>query len=595
MYTVNGASVPEGSSKHSFPFQPRQFQAEFLDWLNNDNRENIVTLEAPTGAGKTATFEQHIKKHNHTLLVYPTNALIREQKETLSTPDIDILYLTSDKLEEKGISRRDELMGYATRGHQDAIITNPDILQAIIQNQYVDYNSKLMRFFDQFDSVIYDEYHFYNPFSASGILLQSKILVERTDADIIFSSATGNKIPKIISDQFQIPVRKIQSDVNEPAKGSQFRYDMNIQTSADKMKEHKDKITDSLQKFLKNKDDDEKSALIFNSVRDSNNFYNHIIDNTSIGSYVQKDNGYDTKSDVSINLEDSDILITTSKSEVGLNYNITNLYMEKPNSPSSFIQRIGRCARQQTANVQVYGIGSLPWNQNMEYSEFVKNVYEDISGDKIDKDEISELAGLRSAYAVYDRQSNSQSSYNKEILRDFTDVPHYDKWYNFISIVNKETNNTGGLKRPPEEYIDIMDTVKQSFDSLATLRGKSTNVTVKYPRGNDMHTTQYSLLSTLMQYDCTVENGVIVVNPKVPPREFLLDVSGLQRRPKISSYYDLQDIIKSYINLVEQVEENISSLSSVTIGLIRKYFNLIGYRNAIDINRVYINDTEIEL
>lgn len=593
MYTVRGASIPQSETEYDFPFKPRDFQSEFLDWLYSKSRENIVSVEAPTGSGKTATFRELIKKRGQVLLVYPTNALIREQRQTLEAQDIEIKELTSDALDRTGIERRDELMGHVRRGSQDAIITNPDIIQAIVQDQYVDFNSKLMRFFEYFDAIVYDEYHFYDDFSASGIMLQTKIAIERNNADIVFASATGNNIPDLIQNSFDFDVRKIKSEVMETEKASQFRYQMEIRTSTDGMLESKENICDKLTQFINDKKDEEMAVLIFNSAKDSNEFYNYLQENrTNLYYRTEKDNGYDTKTNYQVEPSSEDILVTTSKGEVGLDYNITRLFMENPYSSSSFLQRIGRCARRQNSECYVYSIGGLPWDEELGYQVFVENVYESIRDERLTEEKITNLMGLRSAYSVKKRMNDG--NYNEEILEDFTDTPKFNKWKLFVDKVSEEYDTDYGIRVPSGNFTQLLKVLYASLDCLNTLRGKSVNIEVKYPRGHEKVTTEYSLLSVLIQYNCRLEDGAIVVDES-GVSDSLIEVTGLKGNQNVSTYNDLNSIVDSYEDMLDSAESELEDRMNLLPSLVKEYFRLICSRNAVIIERLKLGDESITL
>lgn len=593
-YSIEGASIPDGDTKHDFPYTPRKFQEKFLEWVHNENRTQVVTLEAPTGAGKTAAFKQLVKERGQSLLVYPTNALIKDQKETIEDSSIDTKLLTGDTLNKTGLARRDELLGHARRGGYDAIITNPDILQAILQGQYIDYNSKLMQFFNQFDAIVYDEYHFYGQFAASGIALQAKVAAERRNADIVFASATGNNMPSTINELFGFDVHRISCEIGTPHEGSQFRHSIDLKLNEQKLLQDKEKIARNLENYLETTSKKSRAALIFNSAKDSNEFYEFLYnEHKSIFERTEKDNGYDTHGNVSLS-EQFDILITTSKSEVGLNYNINQLYMEKPYTASSFVQRIGRAAREEKSKVSVYNIGSVPWPTEQTYEEFIENVYEDLGDDALSVEDMRNLIGLRAAYAMYSREE-TDAGYNEEIKQDFQDVPNYTKWHAFVSSIRTAANRDYGLAKPPQSYIQLVNVIDNALYSLDTLRGKSLNIELKYPRGNTTDITEYSLLSTVSQYCVEVKNDTLIVSPSRTKQDVLLKVVGSSRAQKFTSYYDLNPIVNTYISKIDSLAQEFRSRDSISPTQIYKFFNIMDNRNLVDIEEIQIGDSTIEL
>src|SRR5699024_10715583 len=127
-----------------------------------------------------------------------------------------------------GYQRTENLLRFVNRFAVDheVVITNPDILQAIVQNLYR--GNQAMEFFDQFGAIVYDEFHFYDDLAASGLLLQTQIIADRQpDAQILFASATPNEsFVSLIQSYFNLPVRDISAV--SASDGDPFRHDVTI-------------------------------------------------------------------------------------------------------------------------------------------------------------------------------------------------------------------------------------------------------------------------------------------------------------------------------------------------------------------------------
>ncbi len=127
----------------------RSFQKEFIDCAKNTNA-NVIQLIAPTGAGKTLCFEKLMKDEmrvtHKTLLIYPTNALIKSQLERFTKDKkFRAINISSKILTKKGEERSRELYGLLSR--YDIILTNPDIFQAIIGHMYKNLTGDLIQAF----------------------------------------------------------------------------------------------------------------------------------------------------------------------------------------------------------------------------------------------------------------------------------------------------------------------------------------------------------------------------------------------------------------------------------------------------------------
>ena len=76
---VEGASLAVEEPKYGLAERgfdrARAFQNRVAEWVHEGD-STVAALQAPTGAGKTATFRELIDTNGITLLVYPTNALL---------------------------------------------------------------------------------------------------------------------------------------------------------------------------------------------------------------------------------------------------------------------------------------------------------------------------------------------------------------------------------------------------------------------------------------------------------------------------------------------------------------------------------------
>lgn len=109
---INGASLATEPPKYSLERQgfdqARAFQNRVVEWIR-DGDEPVAVLRAPTGAGKTATFHELIESHSVPVLVYPTNALLRQQRARFETEGVDVGVLNGETLEGHGNERVENL------------------------------------------------------------------------------------------------------------------------------------------------------------------------------------------------------------------------------------------------------------------------------------------------------------------------------------------------------------------------------------------------------------------------------------------------------------------------------------------------------
>jgi CRISPR-associated endonuclease/helicase Cas3 len=223
---------------------------------------------------------------------------------------------------------------------------------------------------------------------------------------------------------------------------------------------------------------------------------------------------------------------------------------------------------------------------------FVKNVYESIRDERLTEEKITNLMGLRSAYSVKKRMNDG--NYNEEILKDFTDTPKFNKWKSFVDKVSEEYDMDYGIRVPSENFTQLLRVLYASLDCLNTLRGKSVNIEVKYPRGHKKVATEYSLLSVLIQYNCRLEDGAIVVDES-GVSDSLIEVKGLKGNQNISTYNDLNSIVDSYEDMLDSAESELEDRMNLFPSLVKEYFKLIGSRNAVIIEKLKLGNESTTL
>lgn len=517
---VNGASLElVDAGRESFPFdKARNFQQEFFDWMENDTQ--FCVMQAPTGAGKTAAFTELCREKGKTLLVYPTNALVEQQKERLEDEGLDVDILNSNSLEGTSEDRLDSLLSFVKNYSSDIIATNPDILQAIIQNQYTDVPGKAMEFFDRIEAVVYDEFHFYSDFESSGLLMQSQIISGKNgNAEIVFCSATpNNKYIEALSESLGEKADTIEAEYTDS--DPRFREEVQVERHGETITTEMEKAKEIIEEKLKELEETEEHriAVIFNSAYRSNQFYKYLCQE-GLEEDVEKDNGYDTQSDVDID-RSAPVLVTTSKSEVGLDFDIELMLMEKPKTASSFIQRFGRAGRKSPAEVHIFKLGKVTWwRDEIRFPEFEEKIYSELDLKSSYVDRIEQFMGMRAAKASYDREKDvekrNMSTVYSEMYQDLGELPNYGKWKSFLH--NLELEDSGGPfsgKTYSKQTTKIVNFTEDCAEVLTSLRGRSINEKIVYPRGKEKSATTYSLLSVLQNYRIKEAKEAIEVKEK---------------------------------------------------------------------------------
>lgn len=517
---VKSAALETTEPSYDFSFQKaRAFQDDVLNWLHKDD-EQVAVVNAPTGSGKTAAFSELCKVQNKTLLIYPTNSLLTQQERILEREfGLNVGVLSGDTLTKHGYNRTEELLQYATSPHLgDVILTNPDILQANLQDVYVDTAGIANEFFNYFDGIVYDEFHFYDEFEASGLLLQIKVITDRVpESKIILSSATPNKtLVESVEEILDVDVARIKSEYAK--NGDIFRFDTEVFRYNESLWDSREEVIEILEEVSKEltPGQEPRAALVFNSAYYSNRFYSYLSEKEPVlYELTEKDNGYDTHQEGEIEPEKHPILITTKKGEVGLDYDIRILMMEKPNTAESFLQRFGRAGRKSEAKAYLFNLGKLNWwGDQIEYPDFVEKIYDSLRTKQSKKDRLTDLAGIRAAHAVFSRDQRYS-----EIKEDFADVPNYGKWMKFLINLEKvveEDSDTliGGYSKGLKRLFEFL---YECSNVLKGLRGRGLDFKIEYPRGDTTATTSYSLLSAFHHYRIKeVFEDRVKLKPKSP-------------------------------------------------------------------------------
>ena len=611
-FEVAGASLatepPEPALEDRGFDYARSFQNRVIEWIH-DGTDPVSVVRAPTGAGKTATFYELIESNEMTLLVYPTNALLRQQRERFENDDVDVAVLNANTLDGHGHERTEQLLRFVNKyaADYDAVLTNPDILQAAIQDMYV--GSDPMRFFNEFDAIVYDEFHFYEALSASGLLLQTKIIAERQpDPKILLASATPNEeFVHFLRDRVGLTIRDIDADYD--SNGDQFRHRMVVSRHEDrKMIDCRDEIATELQEKIDAIEDydEPQIVLVFNSAKDSNDFHDFLYrEYPDVFEHAAKDNGFDTNDDT-VDLDDTEfyILNTTSKGEVGLDYDVTTLYMEKPFTASAFLQRFGRAGRQSEATVDIYGLGQGPWGDDVDFPTFAEQIYEGLESTQMNQERLADLVGFRAAYALVEREDSGW--FNQELREDFeTNIEKFDQWYGFIrKVIEEHGEIKDGFEpgkyqqRSPEAK--LLEFTMQCFKTFRGLRGQSLPASIKYPRGDKLGVTTYDLSTTLRNYDIidVEDDDVLILGPS--DDDILSTVTArLPAYETEPTQYDqstakIEELLQTKIRRrIDEMESN--DEFEVSTELLHRFFQIIRIVNAVVPSRITTSEYDIEV
>jgi CRISPR-associated endonuclease/helicase Cas3 len=661
-YVIGGAGLAIENSDNPFNhgYPPRGFQKQALDWIYEDETPPVAALAAPTGGGKTDVITAIGEATNQVLCVYPTNALIKAQTDELRDAGLSVAVITGETLSGSGTERSDQLLNIAQRGQrggQDVVVTNPDVLQSVIQNLYFSPGSRILTIFAQFDAAVYDEFHYYDPLAASGLLTQIKILSERG----AYRTKNGRQLPKFllssatpsttfieyISDELELDLQDIRSTLypldiganqkapthtanlvyhhkltgsteaeqkiatlrhsdskrdvfdsglveSPPDDVSRFRHPMFVRRHQGWIGDSFPAIADQLAATIhaEYERDEPVAAVIFNSAAQSNAFQEYLVENrTELAAKITKDNGYDTNAARTVPTETVG-LNTTSKGEVGLNFDLKRLVMATPHTGSAFIQRIGRAARQSPAIVDLYGLADPGWPPVQCYPNFLARVAQSLSDADHHRKQLRHLTGMRAAYALHTRLAEDDQYHTDSIFEDFRGFPTEPFWESFFrdlanarEILESDPWDSVTTTTLDRQTSSLLRGATAAQSGIASLRGRTVSHPVYYPRDGGIEKTEYDLISALSHYaiEDVCEEGGIELTDKQPPGSlrgyFAGEPNGGDGIDLTQSYDTINEQLQDgYLNLLKTADCSAIELDPDKLSL---FFSLLPLSSAL--------------
>ena len=328
---------------------------------------SITVVIAPTGAGKTFAFALPIiyaKNHNSIILprgliVAPTNALVEDMYHGFKDV-VKVEKITGSALQKHGIERPKELLDKVKSAN--IIVTNPDIVNFVIHGGYHIEKSGKRRhilnfqdwteFFGKIDYVIFDEYHLYDEEQIANILiwLMTSHQFFKNIKWFFISATPEPALLKLLDDQ-KIDYKIVQQELADSGRVIQGKQKIHFIEVSQSYSLYKWIFNDEeIRSDVKNKISEviksgKKVFLLFNSLREAKIAENKMR-NLFCKEKIGVNTGFETRQkDFTFNPEEYDIIITTSKAEVGVNYPVQVAYIDSGRYLRNFLQRIGRIGR----------------------------------------------------------------------------------------------------------------------------------------------------------------------------------------------------------------------------------------------------------
>ena len=284
-----------------------------------------------------------------------------------------------------------------------------------------------------------DEYHLYDEEQIANILVWL-MTSYRFFKNIkwFFTSATPEPLLFKLLDSHGIKPRIIQQDLADSGRviqGKQKIHFIGVSShfSLYKWMFENEKIRDDVKEKISDAIKNGKRVfLLFDSLREAKIAENKIRD-TFRDAKVGINTGFETRQkDFEFNPEDYDIIITTSKAEVGVNYPVQLAYIDSGRYLRSFLQRIGRIGRGQDES-EIYCVApvfvvekikGLVKNENsIDYYNFVDVLNHSFEDVKLKEKIIGAFAGAL-LWSVYNSLKYPE---RRKVIEDLIEKFQYSR------------------------------------------------------------------------------------------------------------------------------------------------------------------------
>jgi CRISPR-associated endonuclease/helicase Cas3 len=337
---------------------------------------DIVINSAMTGDGKSISgLLSYMSGHNTDgiLALYPTNELIRDQERsaqhslkqwqqgqahdvtTIYGARLDELVAAAEERKRPGVLM-DELKKHPL------VLTNPDILHAILQFSYQQYGRDstniLTTVAENFRQITFDEFHIFDAAQVTAVMIGLLLLYEQRGQPLktLFLSATPDGLLTNMLHRAGFAPASIKliepqregwyTHGSHPGEGWRDILQESTITFVDQMAE--DWVPANVEcvilAWFRQHGKGAKAALIVNSVAKALRLTAYLKPRLAAeGLEVKPNTGMTGRTDRQLSY-DADLLVGTSTVDVGVDFHI-NLLIFEANDAGTFLQRLGRLGR----------------------------------------------------------------------------------------------------------------------------------------------------------------------------------------------------------------------------------------------------------
>lgn len=240
--TLAGVALKQHDEEYLFDFEPYAHQLE-LQRLASQKDEFVAVNDSPTGGGKTSSWlAPALSEYLHTIVVYPTNALVTDQAESIRNEtdvvdhDVAVLKVTSETLYQQrdryGVNSNGDALERWFREERQSndqvlFLTNPDILVMMCRDLY----RNPSREYKRIEFAVVDEFHRAGRKEQNTLRYLLDELYERDESTsrlrkIAFLSATPDeKQEGAFERAMAAPYRRITEDDSDEQRAFQSELD----------------------------------------------------------------------------------------------------------------------------------------------------------------------------------------------------------------------------------------------------------------------------------------------------------------------------------------------------------------------------------
>lgn len=361
---LKGVALRTHDAPYLFDMDPFAHQKEMRHLIQGRDRF-IAVNDSPTGGGKTSSWlAPALEEKRNTIAIYPTNALITDQKEAIQKQieetvehDVTVVMATADRLAE--VSKRFNANSHGAvldawlrqerrQTEQQILLTNPDIFVMLRRDLY----RKPNREYKNFELAVVDEFHRAGRKEQNTLRYLLDEMQSEDDAvvalrQVAFLSATpDSRQERLFEDAMEAPyhcvTKKSQSERKSFIDFSNADWhpvmppvELEIRTAptfgtADKIIAAEDETVS----FCRGG----RTIVMLDGIHEVNRVYTWLQD--KIDAQVERIDGFYSENKEE-KLQRFDVLVSNSAVEVGIDFDVDRILFAGHNR-DSFLQRLGR-------------------------------------------------------------------------------------------------------------------------------------------------------------------------------------------------------------------------------------------------------------